>query len=294
MFGLKSARSKWRWYLLGLLLLVDISVWFWLWQEDRAGVLTVAVLDIGQGDSIFITAPNGNQVLIDGGLGAAVLRQLGQVMPLYDRSIDLVIATHPDADHIGGLVDVLKHFTVSGFIEPGVSAKSVVYETLKHKVAEQQLIPIIARRGMKVVLDNNIYLDILYPDQDVSSFADKTNDASIVARLVYGQESFMLTGDAPIGVEQHLIALDGNKLESDVLKVGHHGSRSSTGTEFLKAVKPQLAAISVGAENRYGHPTQEVLDRLAASKTEIYRTDKQGRITFSTNGTSLKVATAKP
>jgi beta-lactamase superfamily II metal-dependent hydrolase len=95
-------------------------------------------------------------------------------------------------------------------------------------------------------------------------------------------------------VEQHLIALDGNKLESDVLKVGHHGSRSSTGTEFLKAVKPQLAAISVGAENRYGHPTQEVLDRLAASKTEIYRTDMQGRITFSTNGTSLKVATAKP
>jgi competence protein ComEC len=294
MFGLKSARSKRRWYLLGLLLLADISVWFWLWQEDRAGVLTVAVLDIGQGDSIFITAPNGNQVLIDGGLGAAVLRQLGQVMPLYDRSIDLVIATHPDADHIGGLVDVLKHFTVSGFMEPGVSAKSVVYETLKHKVAEQQLIPIIARRGMKVVLDNNIYLDILYPDQDVGSFVDKTNDASIVAKLVYGQESFMLTGDAPIGVEQHLIALDGNKLESDVLKVGHHGSRSSTGTEFLKAVKPQLAAISVGAENRYGHPTQEVLDRLAASKTEIYRTDTQGRITFSTNGTSLKIKTIKP
>jgi beta-lactamase superfamily II metal-dependent hydrolase len=161
-------------------------------------------------------------------------------------------------------------------------------------LAAQKLTPIIARRGMKVILDKQVSLDILYPDQDVSSFVNKTNDASIVARLVYGQDSFLLTGDAPTSVEQHLITLDGNKLESDVLKVGHHGSRSSTGAEFLKAVKPQVAAISVGAKNRYGHPTQEVLDRLAAAKAETYRTDQQGRITFSTKGTSLNVKTLKP
>lgn len=288
---LKLKNKKIWWYLLLLLAALDIFVWFWLWQEDRAGELMVAVLDIGQGDAIFITAPNGNQVLLDGGLGAAVLRELGQVMPLYDRSIDLVIASHPDADHIGGLVDVLKHFTVSGFMEPGAPSNSVIYRTLKQAVAAQQLTPIIARRGMKVVLDRDVFLDILYPDQDVSSFINKTNDASIVARLVYGQESFMLTGDAPSNVEQHLISLEGDKLHSTVLKVGHHGSRSSTSAEFIQSVKPDFAAISVGAQNRYGHPTQEVLDRLAAGKVETFRTDKQGRVTFKTNGSNLQVKT---
>ncbi len=224
--------------------------------------LTVAFLDVGQGDSIYIEAPDGAQMLIDGGNGKAVLRNLGSVMPFFDRSIDVVIATHPDEDHIGGLPEVFKRYRVGKYIDPGINDHSATYETILREAEQQGVSHVIAKRGMRIVLDkqDDIYFDILFPDRQLDGV--DTNTASVVGRLVYGNTSFLLTGDSPQAIEQYLVALDGATLKSDVLKLGHHGSRTSSSEIFLTTVHPSLAIISAGKDNRYGHPHKEVLDLL--------------------------------
>ncbi len=283
-----------------------------LYREDRKGILTVAFLNVGQGDAIFIDAPSGNQMLIDGGPGKSVLRELSKVMPFYDRSIDVVMATHADKDHIGGLPDVLKKYKVDIFMEPGLSGKSSSYKELEKIVSKKsQSLPlgnfkgevlkkILARSWMDIDLGDGAILEILFPDRDPTGM--DTNMSSIVARLVYGENKFLFTGDSPKAIENYLVYLSqsqgntlGNSqgvtlgLQSDVLKVGHHGSRNSSGAEFISAVAPEYAVISVGKNNRYGHPHQEVLDILNNFGAEILRTDEVGRIVFKSDGVELKM-----
>lgn len=290
------------WYLAWILVLALVVGNVWLWSVlGKVGVgdeLRVVFLDVGQGDAIFIEAPNGNQVLIDGGPGKAVLRQLSAVMPWFDRSIDLIIATHPDADHISGLVPVLERYDVDYFMEPGVAADTGVYRTLMKTVGQEAgLEKMIARRGMRILLGTRnselgtaeVYLDILFPDRDVSSL--DSNDASVIARLVYGEASFLLTGDAPKKMEQYLVGLDGEQLAASVLKVGHHGSKTSTDPEFVSVVNPDYAIISVEKDSRYGHPHQATLDTLQKFKTKILNTATEGNIEFSTDGVGLETKT---
>ena len=279
-----NRRLKIRLALFTLLLFVCvISVYIYV-TEIRSKILTVAFLNIGQGDAIFIEAPNGNQVLIDGGPGRSILREIGAMMPFYDRYIDVVIATHPDADHVGGLNDVFDRYKISLFMEPGVDTDTNVYLELKRKIASTTLIE--ARRGMVVELGAGVNLEIIFPVGDVTNW--ETNDASIVARLVYGETEFLLTGDAPIKTENALIYL-GSNLNADILKVGHHGSKTSTSDLFVKAVAPEYAVISSGKENRYGHPTLEVLKILENNNVKILRTDTEGRIVFGSDGANLKL-----
>ena len=256
-------------------------------REDRGGILTVAFLDIGQGDAIFIDAPSGNQMLIDGGPGKSVLRELSKVMPFYDRSIDVVIATHADQDHVGGLPNVLKNYKVNIFMEPGLSGPSSSYEELEKMVGNNKsnIKKILARRGMVVDLGDGAILQILFPVID--SPGTNTNMSSIVAKLVYGENEFMLTGDSPIAIEDYLVSLGG--LQSDVLKAGHHGSKTSSSDEFVRAVAPQYTVISAGKNNRYTHPHQEVLDILNNFGIKILRTDELGIIVFKSDGTNLKL-----
>ena len=266
-------------------------------KEERRGILTVAFLNIGQGDAIFIEAPSGSQILIDGGPNKSVLRELSKVMPFYDRSIDVVLATHADQDHIGGIPDVLQKYKVDIFMETGVSGESSSYKELEKIVEEKsQGVPlgnfkgeplkkILVRRGMVVDLGDGVVLQILFPDRDPSGM--ETNTSSIVARLVYGENEFLFTGDSPKSIENYLISLGG--LESDVLKAGHHGSKTSTSPDFVTAVSPEYVVISAGKDNRYGHPSQEVLDILNNFGAEILRTDKDGRIVFESDGESLKI-----
>lgn len=274
-------------------LLAIFFVWVW-YREPKTGFLTVAFLNIGQGDAIYIEAPHGNQLLIDGGPGRQILRELGNVMPFSDRTIDAVIATHPDADHIGGLVDVLDNYEVGLFMEPGVTTDSSLYKTLEEKVAREKtengsLQKIEARRGMTIDLGDGVLLQILYPVSDTRGW--ETNDASIVARLVYGNTEFLLTGDAPVKTERGLMYMGPSfvSLHSDVLKVGHHGSKTSTSPEFVAAVHPEYAVISVGKDNRYGHPTPVVLETLKKENIKILRTDTMGRIIFTSDGVNLKM-----
>ena len=266
-------------------------------KEERRGILTVAFLNIGQGDAIFIEAPSGSQILIDGGPNKSVLRELSKVMPFYDRSIDVVLATHADQDHIGGIPDVLQKYKVDIFMETGVSGESSSYKELEKIVEEKsQRVPlgnfkgeplkkILVRRGMVVDLGDGVVLQILFPDRDPAGM--ETNTSSIIARLVYGENEFLFTGDSPKSIENYLISLGG--LESDVLKAGHHGSKTSTSPDFVTAVSPEYVVISAGKDNRYGHPSQEVLDILNNFGAEILRTDKDGRIVFESDGESLKI-----
>jgi len=301
-----------------------VSVIFYFQNNNKK--LTVAFLDVGQGDAIFIEAPNGNQMLLDGGPSKAILRELSKVTPFYDRSIDVVMMSHPDEDHIGGLPDVLKNYSAGLVVEPGVFGESSAYTEIEkiiddennqtenlssttQNISEGKIKKILARRGMVIDFGGGVFLQILYPVGDVSKL--ETNTASIVARLVYGENEFLLTGDSPKNIENYLVSLEGKdqncqenisvdsettgttkkfgclSLKSDVLKVAHHGSKNSTGEEFVKTVSPQYAVISVGKDNRYGHPTEEVLNILQNFGSKIFRTDELGNIIFQSDGVNL-------
>ena len=247
--------------------------------------LKVDFLDVSQGDSIYIEAPNGNNMLIDGGLDRKVLSSLGSVLPFAHKNIDIVLATHPDADHIGGLPFVFDNYKVSSYIGNGAKSDSQVYKTLQNKVENEEAQKVVAQSGMRIILDQdkNVVFDVLSPYMNVQKVND-TNMGSIVGKLTYGSSTFMFTGDAPINVEQNLVKQFGGDLESDVLKVGHHGSKTSSSEAFLKAVAPQFAVISVGAKNMYGHPHKEVIDLLNKLKIKILRTSDEGTIECKSGG----------
>lgn len=275
---------KLRLVVLAVLLLVATLSFYAAFREERNRILTVAFLNVEQGDAIFIDAPSGNQILIDGGPGKSVLRELSKVMPFYDRSIDVVIASHADQDHVGGLPDVLKKYKVNIFMESGVPGESSSYEELEKNVLDNGVKKILARRGMRIDLGNGAILQILFPDRDLSGM--ETNATSVVARLIYRENEFLFTGDSPVAVEDYLISL--GEMESDVLKAGHHGSKTSTSAEFVAAVSPEYAVVSVGKDNKYGHPNQEVLDTLNNFGIKILRTDEIGRVIFKSDGVNLK------
>lgn len=281
--------------LVAVLLLGNLMVWSSIYSKKRqlmSGELTVAVMNVGQGDAIFIQAPNGNQVIVDGGPSAKILQELGGLMPWNDKTIDMIVITNPDKDHIAGFVDVLKRYDVEYLLESGTENNSLVNNEVKRLAEANKVEKILARRGMEIILDPTagVKLTILFPDRDVSK--EKTNDGSIIMRLTYGETKVMLTGDATSRVERHLLGLEssfssstlGLGLQSDVLKVGHHGSKTSSSYEFVKAVAPKFALISLGKDNRYGHPNEEVLGTLAAFPIEIFRTDQIGTIVMKSDG----------
>ncbi|MCM2338865.1 MAG: MBL fold metallo-hydrolase [Burkholderiales bacterium] len=235
------------------------------------------MLDVGQGDALFIESPTGNQVLIDGGPPRKILTELSKVMSPFDRQIDAFIISNPDQDHIGGFLDVLKTYEVKEVFEPGTLTDSKVYQNLKNELKEKNIPSILAKKGMKLDLGGGVLIEVLFPDRDVSAFA--TNDGSLVARLSYRNFSIMLTGDSTIKTEK--IILENNsisKLKSTVLKVGHHGSRTSSSEDFVKAISPLYSLISDGKDNKYGHPHQNTLDTLSLFNSKILRTDLLGTI----------------
>jgi len=278
--------SRYRAYLVPVVLaLVTLGIWTAVFAEGTRGALTVAVLDVGQGDSIFIESPTGVQVIVDGGPDGSLLRELNKVMQSFDRSIDAVVETHPDADHIAGFVDLLQRYEVSVFIEPGITKETLTWEALQREVAEQKIPHLIARRGMRLVLGGGAELEVLYPDSDVSNLpASKANEGGVVMKLSYGEASMLLMADVSSKVETYLVGLDSSRLDVDLLKVGHHGSRTSTSDAFVKAVTPAAAIVSVGADNNYGHPTSDVLNTLTKNASAVLRTDKEGTVVFISNG----------
>ncbi len=270
--------------LLASLVIFDAIALYALWRESRGNILTVSFLDVGQGDAIFIEAPNGKQIIIDGGPDDSLLRRVGEVMPFYDRFVDAVIVTNPDKDHFAGFIPLLDRFTVAAVIESGTQTDTEIYAAFKERVEKENLSSRLLKIGDRLVLDerHGVVLDVLFPDRDVSGLSE--NDGSLIARLSYGDICFLLTGDTTQGVEEYLVHLYGNRLQCEVLKVAHHGSKTSSTASFVSAVSPEYAVISSGEGNTYGHPHQETLDTLESVEVRILRTDMLGTITFETDG----------
>jgi competence protein ComEC len=253
------------------------------------GTLKVSVLNIGQGDSILVEGPTGKTMLVDGGPDRSVLADLGTELGPLNRHIDMLVETHPDSDHITGFEYVFKEYSVSQFMTPGIPDTTQTFEQIEKEAnAVPGLKRITARRGMRIDLGGGAYADVLHPDRDMSKETE-TNDGSITMHVVYGNTSFMLTGDLPSPVEDWLIKLDDKdgELKTNVLKAGHHGSKYSTSTEWLDALDPSTVAISVGIHNRYGHPAPVTLARIQAQGAEILETEKVGTIDFSSNGKNI-------
>lgn len=285
---MKRFRKYISYIFLATLAILTFSIWFLVFNHKHNNYLKVVFLDVGQGDSIYIEAPNGKQMLIDGGPDASLLSSLSKVMPFADRSIDIVLATHPDQDHIGGFPVFLDNYKVENIIENGSKGDSKIYSSLEEKVLKKKINKIIAKRGMHIILDQkrNIYFDILFPDRDITNF--DSNDASIVGKLVYGNNSFMMTGDATTYTE-NLIEWNENDqtLDSDVLKLGHHGSHTSSSVLWLEKVRPEMAIISVDKNNKYGHPHKDILDRLKSLSIPYLSTSDIGNIVFKSDGERL-------
>ncbi|MBI5457700.1 MBL fold metallo-hydrolase [Candidatus Kaiserbacteria bacterium] len=269
-----------------VLLLATLCIWYAAIQEDHRGFLAVSFLDIGQGDSIFIQVPSGRQVLVDGGANTSVLRQLSRVMPWYDRSIDVVISTHPDADHIGGLIDVLARYKVDTVVHSSVEGDTKTFAAFNRAMVDEHAQEVVAIRGQIVDLGRGAYLQILSPDRPVPH--EDTNDGCVVARLVYGTTAFMLSCDAPQSIENYLVALGTSTLKSNVLKAGHHGSKTSSSPLFLGYVAPEYGVFSRGCDNSYGHPAPEIVARFAQFGIPTFDTCKDGTVTFVSDGKTVR------
>lgn len=244
-------------------------------------------LDVGQGDAILVRAPNGADVLVDAGPpGGASGRSFAENSP-SDRAISLIALTHQDLDHSGGAKDILGHFSVGQLAAPVWSEKAapILDEAAQRGVATTTL-----QRGDRVWLDRKtpVYLDILWPPPRTP--VGDGNDGSMVARLAYGSSSAILTGDASQGVEK-ILAAAGDPLDADILKAGHHGSKTSTAPEFVAAVSPTYAVISAGEDNRYGHPNKETLAALSVAGTTVLSTIDTGTVSFVWNGWALTPTT---
>ncbi|MEA3339029.1 MAG: DNA internalization-related competence protein ComEC/Rec2 [Chloroflexota bacterium] len=265
---------------------------FFAWRSLPDGRLHVVFLDVGQGDAIFIQTPSGKQVLVDGGPSETqLLSQLGRHMPFWDRTLDVVILTHPDSDHITGLTPVLERYQVDTVIYREMGCESEICEYWLQLLAAEDATVYQGETGLRLTLDEGadasrlVEMTVLHPGTELLEGA---NNNSVVTRLAYGQVSVLLPGDIEAEVEQQLAA-EGAGLASTVLKAAHHGSCSSTTHPFLDAVGPEVVVISVGAENRFGHPCAEVLERLDG--LPVYRTDEHGAVEIVSDGARVWVET---
>lgn len=296
---IQKTLKNFHYYFLALLSIVLIIIFLNLNREKD---LIVAFLNIGQGDAAFIETPSGNQIMIDAGPdGKRVLRELGKLMPFFDRTIDLTILSHPNKDHLAGFIDVLKRYKIKYSLSSGAAHVIPEFKEWEKLANDEKIKKVRARRGLRVHLDNNVYLDILAPlgkdeYKDLKSFTD----SMVVVRLVYGKTSFLFTGDMTAKNEYELLSAN-TAIDSDVLKVAHHGSRYSSGENWLQAVSPIMAIIQVGKNNKYGHPTRETLSRLEKflpahayrqaggrqEKPKISRTDVDGTIILKSDGEKI-------
>ncbi|PIQ91373.1 MAG: hypothetical protein COV70_04015 [Parcubacteria group bacterium CG11_big_fil_rev_8_21_14_0_20_39_22] len=285
MESIKKHLSYIPFYIICSLTISTIVIWS-IALSASPDKLKVAFLDVGQGDSIFIETPSGTQVLIDGGYSSSVLREIGKLVPFFDRDIDIVIATHPDGDHIGGLISVLDRFEVDMVVESGNESDTDLYLDYREAVQDEDAVLILARKGMKIFLDENTYLSVLFPDRDAGGM--ESNSASVIVRLVYGETSVLLTGDSPDSIEEYITYMDPKSVKSTILKVGHHGSKTSSSPLFVSAVSPKYAIISAGENNRYGHPHQEVTQLFNDMEIVTFSTYEDGTIVFESDGKDIK------
>lgn len=273
--------TKTRLALFAFAIFVGILICFTLFVLFRPARLKINFYDIGQGDGMFIETPHRVQILVDGGPSAAILEKLTLDMPFYDRTIDLLVATHPDSDHIAGLVEVLARYKVKTILLPRLKKESVVYDRLLEAVTAEGANVKEGVGPQTIMLDQDVFFTVLNPRRGESY--QETNDAGVAGILRYKTFELLLTADLGSQSEEAMIPFLPSSI--DVLKVAHHGSKHSSSLRFLKHVLPRLSVISVG-QNRYGHPSPDVIERLALVGSHIWRTDKEGDLRIFSDGKS--------
>jgi competence protein ComEC len=285
----KESKSNTASLLLGALILVAIGLWGAVLSGHAATSEALYFFSVGQGDSSFVQLASGVQILIDGGpSGKALLENLAQVMPAQDRYIDLVIMSHPQLDHFGGLIEVLKKYEVGAFLGSGRKGSIGEYKEL-HRQITAHAVPYIEVREGDVLALGDSKISILGPSPS-EVLSGELNDTMVVALLETPTIKALYTGDIGFSNEERISKQ--YDIDVDVLKVGHHGSRFSSGENFLKKVAPAIAVIEVG-KNTYGHPTKAALDRLAKYTKNIFRTDQQGSVKVVAEANTLSVFNLK-
>lgn len=261
------------------------ALFIWQWAETRPdGRLHVSFLDVGQGDATLIRTPNGRRILVDGGQLPSLLNgHLGRLLPYASRRLDLVVATHPDADHVAGLPELFDRYHVERLLTNGAGAEGDSPYAALLEAAGREQVPVLAgQTGQVIHLDEGVELQVIYCGEAGST----GNDSSLALRLTYGAFSLLLTGDGELAAEEAMVA-GGLPLASTVLKAGHHGARTSSNTFFLAAVQPQVVVVSAGDGNRAGHPHPETLQRVAGAGAAVLRTDELGTIELITDGRQI-------
>lgn len=274
-------QSAWRVVVLGAAtLLIYIAV---LQLPD--GRWYVHFLDVGQGDAILLRTPGGRTVLVDGGPDPVVLAsRVGRALPFWQRRIDLVVVTHPDSDHLAGLLGVIERYEVTQVLHGPMAGSTPLEQAWREALAERGIASMPATRGAVIAIGDTTALHVLHPPGETPPGAEgDDNSSSVVLRVVAGECRLLLTGDIDAATEAALLAA-GAPLDATVLKVSHHGSGGASTAPFVAAVAPQVAVISVGAENRFGHPAAATLERLEEQGIRVLRTDRDGTVTLRTDG----------
>jgi competence protein ComEC len=287
-------RRKLNLLLILFLILTNILVWQALFNLGLDNSLEVIFFDVGQGDAVFIETPYKHQILIDGGPDSKILEKLTKEMPFWDRTIDLIILTHPEKDHLAGLLEVLERYKVEQILWTGVIRDTAEYNKWQELIKKEKAKITIAQAPQRIKA-GRVSLNILYPFESLEGEKlEESNDTSIIFRLIFGDDSFLFTGDVEKSVEKKILSECREEVDcllgSDVLKVSHHGSKTSTSEEFLKEVSPEVAIISCGRNNSYGHPHQETLDILEKYGIRIFRTDLNGDIKIISDGKNYAIS----
>lgn len=250
--------------------------------------LKVHFINVGQGDSILIEV-NGYTVLIDAGPNSSSSKLKAYLDKNAITKLDYIIATHPDEDHIGSMDDIIKNYEVGSFYAPKATKNTETFKSMVKELRNKDLKINVAAKGMALDLGDDVNFDVLSP---IDKSYEDINNFSVVVKLIYGETSLLFMGDAENLVESQLMR-DKVDIDSDVLKLGHHGSSSSTSSKFLKEVSPDFAIISVGKDNKYNHPHKETMDKLKKEKIQIYRTDVYGTVILSSDGSNITMDQAK-
>ena len=273
--------------ILNILVCLNTLAWIAVYDLSQQD-LQVIFFDVGQGDATLIRTPHGHHILIDGGPSSVVLEKLGQEMPFWSRELDLIILTHPHYDHMAGMIEVIKNYRVKNVLWTGVLTDTIAFGRWQELLEEGEFDIHIARAGQRIY-GGPVVLQIFHPFENLENqTVSNLDDTSIVVKTVFEEKSFLFTGDAFQAVEMALLE-KGLDVSSSVLQVGHHGSRTSTAQDFVRAVSPQIAIISAGRDNRHGHPHKETLDTLGLYEAVILRTDEQGDIKIFSDGTNYLI-----
>ncbi len=266
------------------------SCYLWtLFQALPDGKLYVYALDVGQGDAILIKTPEGKKVLIDGGPGNVVLERLNEELSFFENTIDMMILTHPHADHVDGLVEVLKRYEVKKVLFTGVECHYPTYEEFMRLIYEKEIPFGFSESDKDYLLEPNVYLDILYPIEPITGQEVKNlNNSSITLILVYGETRMLLTGDAEEEQEEEIL-MTAADISANIYKAGHHGSKTATSEIFFSSVRPEAVFICAGKDNHFGHPHEETMSLLERNEVEVRVTKDNGTIEYVSDGKNYKI-----